>query len=59
MDCAERKCREDLENWEYLAHVNAFKPMGTYFWQNFLIREFNYNSKYFNKYNMDMCYICN
>ena len=46
MDCAERKCREDLENWEYLAHVNAFKPMGTYFWQNFLIREFNYNSKY-------------
>ena len=41
--------RKELENWEYLAHLNAFKPMGKNYWDNFLAREVYYNSK-FKKY---------
>ena len=42
--------RKELEYWEYLAHLNAFKPMGKNYWDNFLAREIYYNAK-FKKYN--------
>ena len=42
--------RKELEYWEYLAHLNAFKPMGKNYWDNFLAREVYYNAK-FKKYN--------
>lgn len=41
--------RKELEYWEYLAHLNAFKPMGKNYWDNFLAREVYYNVK-FKKY---------
>ena len=41
--------RKQLEYWEYLAHLNAFKPMGKNYWDNFLAREVYYNAK-FKKY---------
>lgn len=42
--------RKELEYWEHLAHLNAFKPMGKNYWDNFLAREVYYNAK-FKKYN--------
>ena len=45
----EERYRKELENWEYLAHLNAFKPMGKNYWDNFLAREVYYNAK-FKKY---------
>ena len=42
--------RKELECWEELAHLNAFKSMGKNYWDNFLAREVYYNTK-FKKYN--------
>lgn len=41
--------RKELEEWEYLAHQNAFTPAGKNYWDNFLAREVFYNCK-FKKY---------
>ena len=49
-DSMEEVYRKELEYWEYLAHLNAFKPMGKNYWDNFLAREVYYNAK-FKKYN--------
>ena len=48
-DSMEEVYRKELEYWEYLAHLNAFKPMGKNYWDNFLAREVYYNAK-FKKY---------
>ena len=48
-DSMEEVYRKELEYWEYLAHLNAFKPMGKNYWDNFLAREVYYNVK-FKKY---------
>ena len=42
--------RYSLERLENLAHEFAFTTLGTFYWENFLIAESYYNSK-FEKYN--------
>lgn len=39
-----------LERLEYLAHINAFTKLGTFYWENFLVEEVTYNAKNKNKY---------
>ena len=39
-----------LERLEFLAHVNAFTKLGTFYWENFLTEEITYNAKNKNKY---------
>ena len=39
-----------LERLEYLAHINAFTKLGTFYWENFLAEEVTYNAKNKNKY---------
>ena len=39
-----------LKRLEYLAHVNAFTKLGTFYWENFLAEEVTYNAKNKNKY---------
>ena len=46
----EERDRKSLERLEYLAHVHAFTRLGTFYWENFLVGENYYNSKY-GKYN--------
>ena len=43
--------RQSLERLENLAHEFAFTTMGTFYWENFLIGEEYYNSKFKTKYN--------
>jgi hypothetical protein len=40
-----------LEYLEEQAHIWAFTTMGTFYWDNFLIGESYYNSKFKTKYN--------
>ena len=47
----EEKDKEIVERLEYLAHESAFTRMGTFYWENFLIGEYHYNTKYKEKYN--------
>ena len=42
--------RKRIERLEYLAHVHAVTKVGTFYWENFLIKENYYNNKY-PKYN--------
>lgn len=46
----EERDRNGLERLEYLAHENAFTRLGNFYWENFLVSENYYNSKY-GKYN--------
>lgn len=43
--------RKKLEHLEEQAHVWAFTTLGTFYWENFLIGEEYYNSKFKTKYN--------
>ena len=42
--------KKKLEHLEEQAHIWAFTTLGTFYWENFLIAENYYNSK-FEKYN--------
>ena len=48
----EKKLRLELEFLEYNAHIHAFRTdeLGKYYWDKFLIKEHEYNSKYSDKY---------
>lgn len=39
-----------IEYLENKAHEHAFTDLGTFYWELFLIEEYNYNQKNYNKY---------
>ena len=45
----QERSRQSLERLENLAHEFAFTRLGTFYWENFLIAEDYFNSK-FEKY---------
>ena len=46
----EYKLKTELEFLEWCAHINAFTPLGTFYWESFKIKEVYFNSK-FTEYN--------
>lgn len=44
------RLKAELEFLEYNAHRNAYTPLGTFYWESFLIKEASYNAKFNEKY---------